>query len=260
MNAGSVESFYRRGMLDELLKASGADGEQIGAHADVVEPPAPRDVSHFAGMRLNPVNIDTAALPCRLPGPAMEGIMTSLYAVGTVLTERAARLGVQILRGVPAEAVTQDRETVTARAGGRDYQARWLVGCDGGRSTVPDLAGFDFVGTEPQFTGYAARVTLADPQKLNLGFNLTPTGMYFRTPFEGHLGMMDFDGGGFDRSQPLTREHLQTVLRRVSGTDATLSAGRGEWAAVTPASGDVGRQRLQNVLRRRDGGAGCARR
>lgn len=47
--------------------------------------------------------------------------------------------------------------------------------------------------------------------------------MYLRTPFEGHLGMMDFDGGAFDRSQPLTREHLQTVLRRVSGTDTALT-------------------------------------
>ncbi|GAA3466275.1 FAD-dependent monooxygenase [Nonomuraea roseola] len=223
LNAGSVETFYRRGMLEELLKASGADGKQIGADPDAHEPPAPRDVSHFAGMRLDPADIDIAALPFRLPGPAMESIMTSLDAVGTVLVERAARLGVQILRGVPVEAVTQDGDTVVTRAGGRDYQARWLVGCDGGRSTVRELAGFDFVGTEPLFTGYAARVTFADPQKLDLGFNLTPTGMYLRTPFEGHLGMMDFDGGTFDRSQPLTREHLQTVLRRVSGTDATLT-------------------------------------
>ncbi|MDP4511508.1 FAD-dependent oxidoreductase [Nonomuraea turcica] len=223
LNAGSVEMFYRRGMLEELLKASGADEEKIGADPDAHEPPAPRDVSHFAGMRLDPADIDAAALPFRLPGPAMEGIMTSLEAVGTVLAEQAARLGVQILRGVPVEAVTQDGDTVVTRVGGRDYQARWLVGCDGGRSTVREQAGFDFVGTEPLFTGYAARVTFADPQKLDLGFNLTPTGMYLRTPFEGHLGMMDFDGGAFDRSQPLTREHLQTVLRRVSGTDATLT-------------------------------------
>ncbi|MEV4095757.1 FAD-dependent oxidoreductase [Streptosporangium saharense] len=210
LNAGSVEAFHRRGMLEELLKASGADGTR-------------RDVSHFAGMRLDPANIDAAALPFLLPGPAMGGVMTSLDAVGTVLAERAVRLGARILRGVPVEAVTQDGETVVARAGGHDHRARWLVGCDGGRSTVRELAGFDFVGTEPLFTGYVAHVTFADPRKLDPGFNLTSTGMYLRTPFEGHLGMMDFDGGAFDRSLPLTREHLQTVLRRVSGTDATLT-------------------------------------
>ncbi|WP_371484132.1 FAD-dependent monooxygenase [Kitasatospora sp. NBC_00315] len=223
LNAGSVETFYRRGMLPRLLDASRADPRQVGAHPDAHEPPAPRDVSHFAGIRLDAADIDTGALPSRLPGPAMEGIMTSLEAVTGVLQERATALGARIVRGAPLEAVTQDDgDGVLARAGGHDYRARWLVGCDGGRSTVRRLAGFDFVGTEPLFTGYVARVTFDDPGKLEPGFNLTATGMYLRTPFEGHLGMMDFDGGAFDRSQPLTREHLQTVLRRISGTDVTL--------------------------------------
>ncbi|CAM5533683.1 FAD-dependent oxidoreductase OS=Streptomyces tendae OX=1932 GN=GUR47_24895 PE=4 SV=1 [Streptomyces tendae] len=83
--------------------------------------------------------------------------------------------------------------------------------------------GFDFVGTDPLFTGYAAQVTFADPDQLPFGFHLTDNGMYLRTPFPGHIGMMDFDGGAFDRSQPLTREHLQEVLRRITGTEVTLS-------------------------------------
>ena len=223
LNAGSIEAFYRRGMLPELLEASGVDAVRVGADPGARRPAAPRDVSHFAGMRLDAADIDTSAFSSRLPGPAMEGIMTSLDAVGTVLAGRASRLGAQILRGVGLEAVAQDGDGVVVRAGGRDHRARRLVGCDGGRSTVRRLAGFDFVGTPPMFTGYVARVTFDDPRKLDLGFNLTPTGMYLRTPFEGHLGMMDFDGGAFDRSQPLTREHLQTVLRRISGTDVALN-------------------------------------
>jgi hypothetical protein len=47
--------------------------------------------------------------------------------------------------------------------------------------------------------------------------------MYLQMFVPGHIGMMDFDGGAFDRSQPPTREHLQAVLRRLSGTDVTLS-------------------------------------
>jgi 2-polyprenyl-6-methoxyphenol hydroxylase-like FAD-dependent oxidoreductase len=219
LNAGSIETFYRRGMLHELLDTSGVDPAEVGAHGSAT----PRGVSHFAGMPLDAADIDTAALSFLLPGPAMEAIMTSLDAVCTVLAERARKLGVRILRGAELEAVTQDGDTVVARAGGRDHQARWLVGCDGGRSTVRQLGGFDFAGTPPMFTGYAARVTFDDPGKLDLGFNLTPAGMYLRTPFEGHLGMMDFDGGAFDRSQPPTREHLQTVLRRISGTDVAVT-------------------------------------
>lgn len=46
LNAGSVETFYRRGMLEALLTASGADGTQVGADPGAQEAPAPRAVSH----------------------------------------------------------------------------------------------------------------------------------------------------------------------------------------------------------------------
>jgi 2-polyprenyl-6-methoxyphenol hydroxylase-like FAD-dependent oxidoreductase len=223
LSAASVGAFYRRGMRQPLLTASGVRDDP-GANSDTDEPPPPRGVGHFAGMVLDPADVDVAALPFRLPSPALDGMMSSLEAVETVLAERASELGVEIRRGVPVSAIAQDDEGVVARAGEHEYAARWLVGCDGGRSVVRGLAGFEFVGTEPQFTGYAALVTIADPEKLRSGFALTPTGMYLRTPFEGHLGLMDFDGGAFDRSQPPTLDHLQTVLRRISGTDVTLSA------------------------------------
>lgn len=223
LTAASAEAFYRRGLLDAIVAASHADASVVGADPDAVEAPDPRGVSHFAGMGLDAAAIDTSTLPFRLPSPAMEGFMTSLQAVTGVLSAWVAGLGVEIVRGAPVTAVTQDGDGVLVTAGERTYPARWLVGCDGGRSTVRELAGFDFVGTEPLFTGYTASVTFADPGQLALGFNLTPDGMYLRTPFDGHVGMMDFDGGTFDRSQPLTREHLQTVLRRVSGTDVTLT-------------------------------------
>jgi 2-polyprenyl-6-methoxyphenol hydroxylase-like FAD-dependent oxidoreductase len=223
LSVSSVEAFYRRGMLHRLLTASGVD-DGPGADPDADEPPPPRSAGHFAGVVLDPALVDVTALPFRLPGPAVEGVLSSLEAVETVLSERAAELGVQIRRGVAVSAVAQDDESVLVHAGEHEHAARWVVGCDGGRSAVRGLAGFEFVGTEPQFTGYAALTTIADPEKLRPGFVLTPTGMYLRTPAEGHIGVMDFDGGAFDRSRPPTREHLQAVLRRVSGTDVTLSA------------------------------------
>ncbi|KAB1979555.1 FAD-dependent monooxygenase [Streptomyces triticiradicis] len=223
LNAGSAETLHRRGLLEAVARASGVDPRKVGADPEAVEAPRPRELSHFAGMPLAAAGIDTAALPPRLPGPAMEGFMTSLEAAGSVLCERATALGVEIIRNAPVTAVAQDTGSVLVTAGGQEHQGRWLVGCDGGRSAVRRLVGFAFVGTEPLFTGYAAKVAFADPGRLPLGFNLTPNGMYLRTPLEGHLGMMDFDGGTFDRSRPLTREHLQTVLRRISGTDVTLT-------------------------------------
>jgi 2-polyprenyl-6-methoxyphenol hydroxylase-like FAD-dependent oxidoreductase len=222
MSAASVGAFYRRGMLRELLATSGAP-EGSGADPEEDEPAAPRRVGHFAGMMLDPGNLDIGALPFRLASPAPGGGITSLEAIEAVLSERAAKLGVELRYGVAVSAVTQDDEHAVVRAGEQEYEARWVVGCDGGRSAVRGLAGFEFVGTEPLFTGYVMQATLADPEKLSPGFNLTPTGMYLQTPLEGHFGMMDFDGGAFDRSQRLTREHLQAVLRQVSGTDVTVS-------------------------------------
>jgi FAD binding domain len=36
--------------------------------------------------------------------------------------------------------------------------------------------------------------------------------------------MVDFDGGAHHRTKPITLEHVQAVLRRISGTDVTVSA------------------------------------
>ncbi|MFB8281414.1 FAD-dependent monooxygenase [Nocardia colli] len=216
LSAASVEMFYRRGMLSRLLEASGAD-------PGTGESAAQRSVGHFAGLMLDPADVDVTALPFRLPSPALHGVLTSLEAAESVLSEQAVRLGVEIVRGATVSDLTQDDESVIVRAGADEYAARWVVGCDGGRSTVRGLAGFAFVGTEPQLTGYVALATIADPEKLNLGFNPTPTGMYLRTPASDYIGMMDFDGGAFDRSQQPSLDHLQTVLRRISGTDVTLT-------------------------------------
>jgi len=39
----------------------------------------------------------------------------------------------------------------------------------------------------------------------------------------GTIAMVDFDGGSYHRTQPITLEHVQAVLRHVSGTDVTLT-------------------------------------
>ncbi|BAC52663.1 bll7398 [Bradyrhizobium diazoefficiens USDA 110] len=87
------------------------------------------------------------------------------------------------------------------------------------------IGGFDFVGTDPEFTGYSIDVELADPDRLRQGRNYTPAGMYtYAQP--GTIAMVDFDGGAFHRTEPITREHVQSVLRRVSCTDVTVTALR----------------------------------
>lgn len=221
LSATSVEAFDRRGLLPALLTASGIGATPAYSEEDELAPPYA--VGHFGGMMLDSADVDVAALPYRIPGPAPEFVMTSLEAVESVLSGRAGQLGVEIRRGRAVSAITQDADGVLVHAGEHTYPARWVVGCDGGHSAVRGLAGFEFTGTEPQFTGYVMLADVAGLEKLRPGFNPTPTGMYLRLPTDGHIGMMDFDAGAFDRSQEPTRDHLQEVLRRVSGTDVTLT-------------------------------------
>ena len=86
-------------------------------------------------------------------------------------------------------------------------------------------AGFDFAGTDPEFTGYSVEVEMADPEALPPGRHYTAAGMYtYALP--GTIAMVDFDGGAFHRTRPITREHVEAVLRRVTGTTVTLRALR----------------------------------
>jgi 2-polyprenyl-6-methoxyphenol hydroxylase-like FAD-dependent oxidoreductase len=121
------------------------------------------------------------------------------------------------------EDLDQTDDEVTIRAGGETFRGRWLVGCDGGRSMVRKAGDFEFVGTDPEFTGYSVEVEMADPGQLPPGRHYTPTGMYtYARP--GTIAMVDFDDGAFHRTQPITLDHVQAVLRRISGAAVTVTA------------------------------------
>jgi 2-polyprenyl-6-methoxyphenol hydroxylase-like FAD-dependent oxidoreductase len=132
-------------------------------------------------------------------------------------------MGVEIRYGLGVEDFAQTDEEVSIRAGRETFRGRWLVGCDGGRSTVRKVGGFEFAGTDPEFTGYSVQVEIPDPDKLLPGRHYTPDGMYTYSP-PGTIAMVDFDGGAFHRTQPISLEHVQAVLRRISGTDLTLTS------------------------------------
>ncbi|OGM49760.1 putative pentachlorophenol 4-monooxygenase [Aspergillus bombycis] len=211
----SIEAFYRRGMLQEIfgdekrpMHFAKTQGFQFGGH--------------FAGLVLNANNIDFSHWPYHLPGPSFLPGPTSIGRLEAVLSKRAETLGVQILRGMAVSHLTDEGDSVKVWAGNKSFTAQWLVGCDGGRSTIRKTAGFEFVGTEAQFTGYIAACGLDQPELLQPGFTHTDSGMYIVSGPE-HLLVIDFDRG-FDRSQLITREHFQEVLRRVSGTDIVVKA------------------------------------
>ncbi len=227
LNIPSVEALYRRGMLPEIRRSSLAwmdPAERRGFKMENAPASAPRFAGHFAGIMLDASKIDFSSEKHVVSGPGTTGGMISLEGIEAVLAQRAEALGVTIRRGMAVTDFTEAEDGVTVHVGSESFAAKWLVGCDGGRSTVRKLANFEFAGTDPEFTGYTAAVEIADPEKLRPGFNLTRTGMYLCGPGPNRIGMIDFDDASFDRNQEITVESLQSVLRHVSGTDVTLKA------------------------------------
>jgi len=221
----SIEAFYRRGLL-ESIAAQGAGGGGAGQPKRGSSSSGSRQsgpAGHFAGLQFDYANIDSSRWTYRLPGPGDTLLGSEMEHIERVLAARALSLGVEIQRGCGVTGFEASSDEVVVHAGDARFHARFLVGCDGGRSTVRKQGGFEFVGTEPEFTGYSVQAELADPDKLPLGRHYTAAGMYTQWQ-PGVLGIADFDGGAHHRVEPITLEHVQSVLRRVSCTDVTIKA------------------------------------
>ncbi len=219
LSVPTMEAFRRRGLLEPIAGPTKGAGV-VGAHwAHEARQPG----GHFAGIQFFQDKVDPSAWPHRLPGSAGASMAVELAHIEDVLTSRAQALGAEIRRGTSLDGVVQSEGGVTVIAGAAAFHSRWLVGCDGGRSTVRRAGRFGFVGTDPEFTGYSVAVELADPGMLRPGRHRTPAGMYTFAP-PGTIAMLEFDGGAFHRSGPITSGHVQAVLRRVSGADVTVTA------------------------------------
>ena len=123
LHARSIEVMDQRGLLDRFL-ALGQQYPVGGFFAGIAKP--------------SPEQLDTAH-------PYVLGIPQT--TTDRLLTEHAVELGVEIRRGCELVGLSQDDEGVTVElADGTQLRSRYLVGCDGGRSTVRRLLGVDFPG------------------------------------------------------------------------------------------------------------------
>ncbi|WP_280247195.1 FAD-dependent monooxygenase, partial [Nocardia abscessus] len=177
-----------------------------------------------------------------LADPPMRALPIPQLEIERLLDEHARELGADIRRGHDVVGVSQDDATVTVDVRGPDgpYQvtARYLVGCDGGRSRVRDMAGIAFSGTtypEVNRLGQVAvhdSVTVLDNGDIDVpglgriqtGFTRTDRGVF---AFAVNAGVMflqttEDEPAEYDDDEPLTSAELADSARRVLGAELPL--------------------------------------
>ncbi|MFF5113569.1 FAD-dependent monooxygenase [Streptosporangium sp. NPDC000509] len=163
------------------------------------------------------------------------------------LAARAAELGVDLRRGHEVVDVCRHPEAVEVRlADGRRLTCRFLVGADGGRSTVRRLAGIGFPGvTNDRSISRTATVTVPDsfldPGTGGLrvpGYGVVPPFQHTRTargliawaPFPGRpaiLSTHEWPDAPAGEETPMNLAELRASVARVLGADVPIGAPDG---------------------------------
>ena len=141
-------------------------------------------------------------------------------ALEKVLNARAHELGIELRRGTTLEGFEQDSAGVSVQTSAGPLRAKYLIGCDGGRSRVRKLAGFAFPGTDPSITGYQVVAEFDAPEKIPGGWHRTPRGLIASAP--GRVFTAEFNGPPPDRDAPITRDEVEAAIQRLSGSDVKL--------------------------------------
>nr|WP_232512771.1 FAD-dependent monooxygenase [Actinopolyspora erythraea] len=201
LHARSVEVMDQRGLLERFL-AHGRQYPVGGFFAAISKPP--------------PERLDTAhSYVLAIPQTITERL----------LAEHATKVGAELGRGRELVGLEQDETGITAElADSTRLRARYLIGCDGGRSTVRELLGVGFPGDpsttetllgEMKVTENAATIAsvVAEVRQTQLRFGAGP--------IEGDVYRVVVPAAGLseDHTAPPTLEEFKQRLRAFAGTD-----------------------------------------
>ncbi|MDH6197102.1 2-polyprenyl-6-methoxyphenol hydroxylase-like FAD-dependent oxidoreductase [Mycobacterium frederiksbergense] len=218
LHARSIEVLDQRGLLPRFLE----HGKQYpvgGFFAGIAKP--------------QPEGLDTA-----------HGYVLGIPQTITerLLTEHAEEVGADIRRGCEVIGLSQDDHGVAVelaatgslgkpRFGGTHLRSRYLVGCDGGRSTVRKLLDIGFPGEPSTADTLLGEVELDVPQetlddvmaevrKTQLRFGAMPLGdRVYRV-------VVPADGVADDRATAPTLDEFRRQLRATAGTDLGVHSPR----------------------------------
>src|SRR4051794_21398431 len=196
----SLELMAMRGLLDRMLQ-HGRQRPAGGFFAAIPKPP--------------PTGLDPAyAYLLGIPQPVIEQLLEA----------HATELGAQVRRGCAVVGLEQDDEGVTVElADGEQLRSRYLVGCDGARSTVRKLLGVGFPGEPSRTDTLMGEMEVGVPQEeiaaKMAGIRETPQRFWLRPVGERIYSVVVPAAGVGDRAEPPALEDFQQQLRAVAGTD-----------------------------------------
>lgn len=207
LHVRSLEVMAMRGLLDRFLERGRR--RPIGGVFAAIAKPAPEDLDSAHAYLLG------------LPQPVVERL----------LAEHATALGAEVRRGRAVVGFEQDDAGVTVEpAGGAPVRARYLVGCDGARSTVRKRLGVGFPGEPSRTATLMGEMEVGAPQEeiaakvaaireTDKRFMVGPVG-------EGAYRVVVPGVGAADRTDPPTIDDFREALRTVAGTDFGVHSPR----------------------------------
>lgn len=137
LHARTLEVLDQRGVADRFL----SQGQVM-------------QVAGFAMIRL-----DISDFPTR----HNYGLALTQNHIERILGDWVSELGVTLHRGTDVTGFAQDDGGVEVKlADGSSLRAKYLVGCDGGRSLIRKQAGIDFAGWDPSVSYLIAEVDMAE--------------------------------------------------------------------------------------------------
>lgn len=199
MQPRTVEMLDQRGVADRFLA--------VGPRSDL---------GNFAGIRL-----DYSGLPSRFPF----AINILQAETEKILDDLSTELGAAVRWSAEVTATEQDGDGVRVTVDGPDgvetVVGSYLVGCDGGRSTIRKQMGVGFPGTDATMVCLIGDVVLESPPQQPLFLDRREHGM---------ITVIQFRPGWYrvvtterrrtaEAHDPVTLEELRASAIRVAGTD-----------------------------------------
>ena len=143
LNARTIEVLDQRGIADRFL-AAGYEAQ----------------VTSFSTIRLDISDF---------PSPHPYGLALGQERFEEILAGWVAELGVPFHREQDVTGFTQDDDGVDVELAGRPpLRARYLAGCDGGRSLIRKEAGIEFAGWDPTISSMLAEVEMTEKPQLGI--------------------------------------------------------------------------------------------